>query len=390
MRSSVSIVALVVLLGLIGWHASKVFEDPTVFPPDDYVEYWAAGKLNAEGFNPYDPELLLPLEKGPGNRTNIDFAVMMWNPPWTLSLAMPIGLLPSRTGQFLWLFVNFLLIGGCAVALWHFYGGTTKHIPIGVLLALLFMPSVYLFRAGQITGWLLLGATLFLYFERGKRDYLAGAAAALFGIKPHLVYLFFAALFVWSFYNSRGWKMIAGGLAAGAIASIPPLLCNPCVFHQFVEALTHRPPDYEMPPTIGSLLRHIEGLEDFAISFVPLALGLGWLVLSCHSRRREPFDWPERLPAILLASFATAAYGAWPFDMVLLLPAVLHIAARIDAAPKTKYVRAGIVGYLLFELPQVVLSAFSITSFYWFWAAPALWLIYVVLDRIISTGRKPQ
>ena len=37
--------ALVVCLGEIGWKGSKLLSDPSVFPSDDFVEYWAAGSL---------------------------------------------------------------------------------------------------------------------------------------------------------------------------------------------------------------------------------------------------------------------------------------------------------------------------------------------------------
>src|ERR1700758_2168136 len=67
----------------------RLFADRSIMPPDDFVEYWAAGRLNAHGENPYDPAKLFPLEKGAGRTTlpldsaGNETAVMMWNPPWT-------------------------------------------------------------------------------------------------------------------------------------------------------------------------------------------------------------------------------------------------------------------------------------------------------------------
>src|ERR1700687_1555271 len=92
---------LTALIALAAWQVTQLLSDPAILPPDDFVEYWAAGRLNAAGENPYDPEKLLPLERQAGRDT--DEAVMMWNPPWTLLLVMPFGLLPARFSQLLWL-----------------------------------------------------------------------------------------------------------------------------------------------------------------------------------------------------------------------------------------------------------------------------------------------
>ena len=97
LRTLLSIFALIVILFAAGWLLQPLLNDRSIWPPDDYVEYWAAGRLNLQGENPYSPELLLPLERGAGRDT--DEAIMMWNPPWTLALAMPFGLMDSRSEE---------------------------------------------------------------------------------------------------------------------------------------------------------------------------------------------------------------------------------------------------------------------------------------------------
>src|SRR5262245_64724283 len=95
---------LLAALAFIVWKLSHLLADPTILAPDDFVEYWAAGHLNANGQNPYDGDKLLPLEQKAGRDTTE--AVMMWNPPWTLTLVMPIGLLKARLAQMIWLGVS--------------------------------------------------------------------------------------------------------------------------------------------------------------------------------------------------------------------------------------------------------------------------------------------
>src|SRR5262245_57805543 len=121
-RQVLMVVALAGLAILLVWQVRKLLDDPTVFPPDDFVEYWAAGKLNAHGLNPYDEKLLHELQNRETTRHE-SFAVVMWNPPWTLTFVMPFGLLPSRDAQLLWTLQNLLIVLICGDWLWRLYGG---------------------------------------------------------------------------------------------------------------------------------------------------------------------------------------------------------------------------------------------------------------------------
>lgn len=84
---------------------------------NDFVEYWAAGRLLLAGENPYDPEALLAVERAVGwPKTK---PLMMWNPPWTLLLVAPFALLPFKVGVLAWLLTNIVLLMACSVILWR-------------------------------------------------------------------------------------------------------------------------------------------------------------------------------------------------------------------------------------------------------------------------------
>jgi hypothetical protein len=392
MRSALTYLALALFLAIIAWRFAVVAGNPEIFPPDDFVEYWAAGKLNARGQNPYDPELLYPLERFEANRKDIDTfgetakdrAVMMWNPPWTLALAMPLGQLPPRFAQLAWLVLNFLILGFCSVQLWLYYGGRTSRWYVGLALSFFFMPSIYLLTSGQISAWVLLGVTLFLLLERRGHDFLAGACGVLLAIKPHLVYLFWPVLLGYACVNRRGWRMIAGGVTCGLACTAAALAFNPRVLTEYWEALTQRPPEQFMSPTLGTLLRGIDGLQGFLTQFLPLTAGLIIIAWLYHSWRRDGFAWQTAMPALVVASFFTAAYGAWPFDMVLLLPALLYVAAHVDAYPRREDVIVAVAAYAVIVLPQIVLSACAAKSFWWFWVAPLFAFLYAVLIQTVG------
>src|SRR5262245_49181836 len=89
---AVALVALVFVL-LTGGGTSPL-------PLHDFVEYWAAGRLLLGGQNPYDADLVHELERQVG-RT--DEGILMWNPPWSLPLVLPLGLMGVRTAHLVWL-----------------------------------------------------------------------------------------------------------------------------------------------------------------------------------------------------------------------------------------------------------------------------------------------
>jgi hypothetical protein len=175
MRSSLLLGTLAILILAIGWQFNQIIEDPKNFRPDDYVEYWAAGKLNRLGQNPYDPLLLYPLERFEALRTEMDDeafgptinekAVMMWNPPWTLVVAQPLGMLKPRVGQFVWLGISFSILIFCSLQLWRIYGGSPAKWFIAIPLGIFFMPCAYCLASGQISFWLLLGLVGFMILE---------------------------------------------------------------------------------------------------------------------------------------------------------------------------------------------------------------------------------
>src|SRR5579872_1654205 len=190
----------------------QLLDDPTIWPPDDFVEYWAAAKLTLDGKNPYDPDLLLPLELSANRQT--DKAVMMWNPPWSLAVVLPLGLIPAREAQLIWLALNFLAILYSGDRLWLLSGGSRQFRWVGCLVALTALPTAFALQSGQIGPILLLGAVLFLECQRRGWQYCAGAATVLLAVKPHLAYLISLAIFVDGVARGH-WRVVVGGAVAG-------------------------------------------------------------------------------------------------------------------------------------------------------------------------------
>lgn len=380
-------------LGAAAWllagQVRTLLANPAIWPPDDFVEYWAAARLTLAGQNPYDPALLLPQQRAAGRDTNE--AVMMWNPPWSLAVVLPLGVLDARTAQLLWFAVNLAAVGFCGHRLWHLFGGNPDRRWIGWAVSLGFMPTLFALQSGQIGPLLLLGAVLFLECDRRGWHFAAGAATVLLAVKPHLAYLVWAAILCDALARRR-FAVIAGGLAAGLACTLLPLAFNPQVLHQYADAMTNRPPAQWVSPTIGSVLRLTFGEHLFRLQFVPITVGLAWF--TWHWRRAGTgWNWTEQLPLLLLVSFVTAPYGAWPFDMVLLLPAVLHLvtapascasehtswhAPRVITDPARRFILAALFAV---NLGCLALNVLKINSFWFLWVSPAVLVLYVIGTR---------
>jgi len=363
---------------LLYQQTGRLIADPKILPIDDFVEYWAAGRLNAQGEDPYDPNKLLPLEQAAGRDT--DEAIMMWNPPWTLTLAMPFASLPSRTAQLLWVACGLSIIVLSADRLWILYGGVRELRPIAWGLAFTFMPSFFVLHSGQIGTWILGGIVLFLYFERRGWPLLAGASTVLLAIKPHLLYLFWIMIFIRGIRRER--RLLVGGLIAGVVVTVIPLLFNHQLFRQYWEAMTQRPPAQWKSPTLGTLIRMIENDARFGLQFLPGVLGMGWLIIHTYHTRDRGWNWLEEMPMLLLVSFVTASYGAWPFDLILLLPAMIAVTARLKPSQR----KFAVATWIAINGAALALNILQIGSFSFIWMAPSLLLIYLLFANEKGTA----
>ena len=345
----------------------QFYRGPDVLPPDDFLEYWAAGRLATSGGNPYDPDAIFRLQQQAG-RTE-DYATIMWSPPWSLTLAIPFGLVDARTGQLLWIALQMLGVLAAVDYLWRVYGGRPDLRWAAWLVAMSPLTTGLNVTAGQSSGWLLIGLVGFLAAVVTRRPGWA-VLAALCAHKPHLFLPFWIVLVLDATRSRSAAARFGWGVAAGLFAIAVPLAVDPDVWGQYF-ALTSAPPvghpglkDWQ-PPLLGFWARTLIGGDRFWVQLIPTAIlmvatPVYWWV------RRSGWDWTVELPVLVLAGLIAAPYGAWPFDLMLLYVPVVAAAARLSQTGNRRGLVVASVGYGLVQATVLIPA----TAVWYFWVAP--------------------
>ena len=264
-----------VLAWLIAWPfvGASLHVGVNGFMVDDFVAYWAAGRLALQGNNPYAANLLLALQTTAGWPYN--HALSIWYPPWALAIIMPFSLFSYGTGRIVWMTANVVLLLLSVSILWKLYGGSRGSFFFAFIAGILFYPSGAEIMIGNIALFILLGLCIFLYCVQHKQWLWIGPALVLAATKPQLCYLFWVVLVLWLWEQKR-WRVASSAIVSGLIAWGIPTLLNPGVTIQFLQATQTNPPLFWMTTTLGTLLRVAFGSEKTWLQFLPSLFGLAW------------------------------------------------------------------------------------------------------------------
>ena len=352
-------VATTAVLGIAAVKPESLRNSNTMKVPD-FGFYWTAAKVALAGGNPYDEANLLPLQQEiEPERTTPGAA---WSPPYALAVHAPFVSMDFATARWIWRFVQLGTIFAAVTALWHVYGGPPAKVIWAWSAALMWYPTLQLLGLGQHSNLPLLGVAGWLGCWVAMRPFAAGAFLALVLVKPQNLYLLGLLGLIWTI-DRRAWRLAAGAVAGTAVFTAVSLMLNPAIFHDYVDAFQNRPPTNYAPPTIGMVLRVMFGESRFWLSFLPPVTGIAWGVWY-YARNRSAWDWPERVPVIILVSCLTSPYG-WIYDQVLLLVPITGILARAAAWPRgIFYTMAVIAGLTVLCLVQHNLKLRELT-FVW-------------------------
>ena len=330
----------------------------------DFLSYWTAGQQLIHRANPYDADAVARLESVAGFHGPLRSLTML-NPPTALPLALPLGLVGSRTGGLLWS----LCLFGCLVAsvrmVWTLHGSPPNYIHI---IGYCFGPAIAGVLAGQIPLFALLGLALFLRLHR-THPFSAGASLWLCAVKPHLFLPFGVVLIVWVLTTKR--YRIALGAATDLSASTAFIwLLDPSAWAQYRQMMHALSPAIarEFIPAWSVVLRRSISPHPIWLQGAPAAVGCIWALWYFFQHRCE-WDWLEHGSLLMIVSILVAPY-AWLIDQSLLIPALLHGAYRA----RSRTVTAILASASTLILIQIFLES-GVRSRWNLWPAP-FWLLW--------------
>jgi len=374
----VALWALLILSVFILVRLSPILFKPEYLPSDDFIRFWASGRLNLQGENPYDPQRIAQLQIEEGSlASGLTTNSIMLNPPWAISLLMPFGLLSYRTARLVWLIFSTVIILLSSQILWRIYDGKPKQRWLAIVLVFIFAPTISVLEKGQITALLLLGITGFLYFTIVHRnDWLAGVFVALVSIKPQVVFLFWIALLFWIIQQRRWLIIISTSITILSLILIA-MVYNPHIIQQYFGMLQTYQITEWATPTIGSYLRFFWlGTDKYWLQFLPSLLGGIWFIYYWY-RNHESWNWVNVLPILLLVSLLTSSYS-WTYDLVILIPAILLAVVWLASDWKRWSTLLLVVIFLGINILDLILHR-SFDDFWFIWMAPALFIWFIVV-----------
>ena len=338
---------------------------------NDFVAYWAAARQTLAGRNPYSVGPVLALEQQVGLARSAP--LLMRNPPWTIPVVALFGLLPFPAAQRLWFAACLAAVLMSAKWLWASYHAEGQSPWTAWLATGLFSPIAAVLAVGQISALVLLGIAGFLHFEKERKLGWAGACLFLTTLKPHLTFLVWVALLLWSIAR-RTVKTVAVLASVTVLASLAATVLDRQVFEQYFALLTNGGVLRELTPTISGLLRLALG-RYYPLQALPGLLALLWLFF--HWRRSEArWQWRQEMPMLLLVSLLTVSY-AWFFDQVTLLPCVFQATAWAVTSRGPARIGLALL-YLGTNAAALALILSHCTTFWYVWTVPAWFLLYIV------------
>jgi hypothetical protein len=352
-QTAVAVLLLVVCLGLLSAALARNAANR------DFICYWSSAKLLLSHGNPYSGPAVMAVENAAGGGYREPF--IMRNPPWALFVVAPLGLFSARAGAFLWVLT---LIGLGLLAIKCLRLGTNPP----PLVVFLFAPLIGCAMAGQTSILLLAGIAFFFKYHQ-ERPVWSGLALLMPAMKPHLFLLLWPVILI-ECARRKNWKLLAAFGAGLAAAAMFPLLFDAHIWPDYLHAIRSEHIEGQYLANVSFLLRWMVPGHPVWVQTVPEVVGLA-LGARYYWRRRLMWNWRVDGAALLVVSTMVSPYS-WPFDQLLMIPAIQHICSVRPGrrwAPWLAVVNAVVVLLLLMTTP--------LSSPVYAWSATACLIWYV-------------
>jgi hypothetical protein len=272
---------------------------------DDFVEFYAAGKLAGTG-HLYDHQVIhdLEIKYHPGILTLpfLRLPVEAW-------IMKPFSFLPFTAARISWFVISSIAAALC-VLLWP-----TGTVATRAALAAWFLPFTNVVICGQDTVFFLLLSVIALRLFLAKREHSAGLAIGCCIFKYHLGLGLFVYLLA-----ARKWRaMAAASISAGIIVASSFVFEGPLWFSRYRAALGSPVADVgvgSQPNFRGLLSRGSMGLGPEVLVALIFLIGTA---IACRNIR------PSTAISVALAVGLLVGHHAFQYDIVIALPLVMEL-----------------------------------------------------------------
>jgi hypothetical protein len=300
-------------------------------PPErlgiDFLAFWTATTLVAQGLDPYDPVLQAAVQRDLGWQLQKDGLGLYeflpyFYPPWFTFFLLPLLPLGYSLARLTWM----VLCAELTIAAALVTSQTSTRIGglSAVVFTVLFGQAIRAVWLGQPAGLLLLLAATCWWCLTRHRDATAGALLALLTIKPHITVFLIGSLLVWSIVQRR-YRLIGGfaatlaGLLAAATVVVPGWLPAMLVATQVTPLSSAVLPGFGM--TWAVVLSTL-GVQGFAFGIAWSLVALPFLVLLARMAVSVRAREEDLICGSLIAPFLVIPY-AHAYDLTILMLPVL-------------------------------------------------------------------
>ncbi len=390
LKNAIPVLIFAALAAAAGLFVVRAAHQPYTFGSfgtNDFIEFWSAFELFAHGGNPYDPEQLNAVQQNLGRAEQQ--ALLLWNPPWVLSLMAPILVLDFAASAQAFIFINLFLLGASSVLLWS---ASTNHRPFSpksIGAAFLFLPALTNIQIGQIAIVLLFSISGFIWAAQRRNDFLAGLFLVPLSIKVHMVFLLLTAIAWWIVRTKRLGVLLGGAVGFGLLLALT-LLISPHALSDWLGGFKSPPFYWKTAALSGAMRSALFALTDSAPAWPIVAFPVAALIATCLwlLRTRPQISWTHHAPALIALSIMFSPYG-WLFDQTLL--AVIQIILLAKAFEKGTPSEARRETIFLLALVQMFVVIALVTGFsmhhHFFWHPLAMLWVWFRCSRLLM---KPE
>ncbi|MBI5943418.1 MAG: DUF2029 domain-containing protein [Chloroflexi bacterium] len=315
------LVLAVPVLALLSYIAANKVVGAIDYQTDysDFVPFWLAGNLTANGQNPYDATIWAAGYAKNGAGEMLDHSFL-----YPLPLAfffVPFGLLSLRIAHVLWVALTlfFIFAVTSSLSLTRQSLKSKLLIPFILIGVIFFRPAVLSVTTGHISGLLLVVLTASLFLFEKNKTFWGGVLLAFTMLKPNLGMILIPCLLTW-FIRRKDLHAVLGLASTGLFLPAAGLLYAPHWLSEYWQVGSGKlAQTFGFSPTIWGLSNLACNHQQFCALTAGAVVSIFLLSFVLWRLARFPNTNPLNAFSLSIALTLLITPYTWTYDQLLLL-----------------------------------------------------------------------